>query len=100
MLFDPGVEDVMLTVKTDATAAVGIESRRGVGKVRHIETNQLWLQDKVTKKEIKVVKVSTHQNLADHMTKPGTKESISKHMSATCQSYGAGRHQLMPGRAE
>ena len=27
----------------DSSAAIGISSRRGLGKVRHIELNQLWL---------------------------------------------------------
>eukprot|EP00971_Amphidinium_carterae_P086466 1711081-Amphidinium_carterae.1 len=30
----------------DATAAAGIGSRRGAGKVRHIETSTLWLYTK------------------------------------------------------
>ena len=38
--------------KTDASAAKGIASRRGLGKVRHIDVSQLWLQDRVNKGEI------------------------------------------------
>ena len=45
-------------IKTDASAAKGIASRRGAGKVRHIELNQLWMQDKVVKGEIYVGKVN------------------------------------------
>jgi translation elongation factor EF-4 len=43
-----------IEIKSDASAAVGIANRIGVGKVRHIEVNQLRLQDKVHKKEIKI----------------------------------------------
>ena len=47
-------------VKTEASAAKGIASRKGLGKVRHIDVSQLWLQDKVSKGEIVIEKVSTH----------------------------------------
>ena len=58
-----------LTLKTDASAAVGIAMRKGLGKVRHIEVNQLWLQEKVAQGKIKIVKVHGSANLADHLTK-------------------------------
>lgn len=50
-------------LKTDASAAILIASRRGLGKVRHIEVCQLWLQDKVRRGNVKVVKVGTHDNM-------------------------------------
>ena len=36
-----------IEVRTDASAAIGIACRTGIGKIRQIETNQLWLQQKV-----------------------------------------------------
>ena len=47
MLSDICVE-ARIEVKTDASAAVGIASRRGLGRVRHIEVAQLWIQEKVS----------------------------------------------------
>ena len=38
--------------KTAAAAAKGIATRRGMGKVRHIEVNQLWFRDRISKGEI------------------------------------------------
>ena len=43
---DLGV-NMSITILTDASAAKGIASRRGLGKVRHIEVNQLWVQERV-----------------------------------------------------
>jgi hypothetical protein len=43
-----GVE-VRLVVKTDASAAKGIAMRKGFGKVRQVEVNQLWVQDRVAR---------------------------------------------------
>ncbi len=56
MLRDLGV-DVRIRSRTDASAAKGIANRRGLGKIRHIEVHQLWLQEKVNRGEIEVMKV-------------------------------------------
>ena len=37
-------ETLELEVGTDSTAAEGICKRRGLGKVRHLDTNLLWVQ--------------------------------------------------------
>ncbi len=66
---DMGVVIPELTLKTDASAAKGVAMMRGVGKVRQLEVSQLWLQEKVARKEVKVVKVKGTENLADAGTK-------------------------------
>ena len=65
---DLGV-NLAITIQTDASAAKGIASRRGLGRVRHIEVNQLWVQEKVSTGEIIVQKIGTKDNLADALTK-------------------------------
>jgi hypothetical protein len=45
-----------IDVNTDASAAKGIASRRGLGKIRHIELSQLWLQDRVSRGELTIRK--------------------------------------------
>ena len=82
--------------KTDASAAKGIASRRGLGKVRHIEVNQLWLQDKVNSGEIQVMKVKGEGNLADALTKPLEGTGTRKHLDLTGQEVVEGRHDLTP----
>ena len=88
--------DVKLVVKTDASAAKGIALRRGMGKIRHIEVNQLWVQDKVAKGEVKIQKIATTENLADHLTKYLNQEGVLEHMNGTWQWFEEGRHTLMP----
>ena len=34
-----------LAVHSDATAAIGIARRRGIGKVRHLGVTDLWIQE-------------------------------------------------------
>ena len=58
-----------IRIRTDASAAKGIATRKGLGKVRHIEVNQLWLQDRVATGEIEIMKVKGEVNLADALTK-------------------------------
>ena len=61
-----------LKIRTDSSAAKGFATRRGLGRQRHVSTRFLWLQDKVSKGELKVVKVGTTDQLADFLTKPVT----------------------------
>ena len=54
---------------TDSSAAKGITNRQGVGKVKHLSLRELWLQDAVSKKLLKVQKEDTETNWADLGTK-------------------------------
>ena len=58
-----------IAIKSDASAAIGICNRIGLGKVRHIEVNQLWLQEKSVGRKLNIEKVDGCLNLADHLTK-------------------------------
>ena len=95
MANDLGVS-IRVNVKTDASAAKGIASRKGLGKVRHIDVSQLWLQDKVSKGEIVIEKVSTHINIADAMTKHVDSGKLNSHMNSVGLVIVQLRHELMP----
>ena len=58
-----------IVVKADASAALGMARRLGVGKVRHLDTSLLWIQQKIRSNDLVVEKVSGHDNCADIMTK-------------------------------
>ena len=83
-------------ILSDASAAIGICNRVGVGKVRHIEVNQLWLQEKVTKKKLSLVKVDTDDNLADALTKPVDAQAIQKHLVGIQAERLVDRHPAAP----
>ena len=93
---DLGVAEGRIIIKTDASAALGVAQRLGIGKIRHIEVNQLWLQEKVYKGEIIVEKVSTDENLADALTKPLTNEGIIQHVRGLGYEMRQDRHRLAP----
>ena len=42
---------------TDSSAAMGMVARKGMGKVRHIEVSELWIQDAVKNNVLTVNKV-------------------------------------------
>ena len=56
-------------VWTDSSAALGIASRSGLGKLRHLETHTLWVQEKVRTGAITLKKVWGEVNPADLFTK-------------------------------
>ena len=56
-------------VHTDSSAAKGIASRRGLGKTRHIHTQYLWVQERISAKDFTLHKESTQNNVGDLMTK-------------------------------
>ena len=41
----------------DASAAIGIAQRKGIGKIRHLHTQSLWVQDAVREKRAILDKV-------------------------------------------
>ena len=95
MLKDLGVE-VGIQAFVDASAAVGIACRRGLGKVRHIELEQFWLQSQVARGRVRVYKVSGDDNLADSLTKHSTLQRIEQTNWYTNSEVVPGRHELMP----
>ena len=68
MLREMGVEAAM-TVLTDASSAKAFASTRGLGRMRHVEVKDLWLQALVKEGRVILSKVSGDQNPADVMTK-------------------------------
>eukprot|EP00973_Karenia_brevis_P088900 12329245-Karenia_brevis.AAC.1 len=66
----------------DASAALGIISRKGLGKVRHIDTSFLWIQEVGAKRALEFKKVSGQANMADLMTKHLAREDIERHFIA------------------
>lgn len=56
-------------VGSDSTAARGIASRIGVGKLKHVQIRFLWIQQEVRERRITIYKENTDTNTADLNTK-------------------------------
>ena len=55
---------------SDASAAIGITQRQGLGKIRHLSVADLWIQQKIRRGEIAIAKVLGTLNSSDLLTKP------------------------------
>ena len=71
---------LQLEVLADATAAIGICRRRGLGKIRHLHVADLWIQDRVRRGDFLLTKCLGQDNPADMLTKHVSKETMLKHM--------------------
>ena len=71
LAFELGFRDISNVVKlgTDSSAAKSFVNRRGLGKMRHLEIRDLWLQKEVSDGLLEVSKVPGELNPADLMTK-------------------------------
>jgi len=74
-------------IHCDASAAIGIVNRTGVGKLRHVRVQYLWLQGKVRNQELCVSKVRGDQNPADLLTKHVAADLIARY----CHTLGMER---------
>ena len=77
LLRDLGWE-IEIKVLSDATAAIGIARRKGLGKVRHLDCTDLWVQDKIRSQIIQLEKTLGAENIADILTKYVDKATLDK----------------------
>ena len=93
LLRDLGIS-MALRVWTDSTASIGICGRQGLGKLRHIDTRSLWLQQKLRDGGIELWKVRGEVNPADIFTKHLSSE---KRVTSLCRLLGC---RYATGRAD
>ena len=58
-----------IRIWSDATAAIGIARRKGLGKIRHLDVTDLWIQDQIRGGNISLDKVLGTENPSDVLTK-------------------------------
>ena len=79
MLRDWGVE-ADVEVLSDSSAARAFASRRGLGRMRHVATRYLWLQERVRRRELAVKRVGTLDNRSDFLTKALPAQKACEHL--------------------
>ena len=82
----------VLRLGTDSSAAKSFVCRRGLGKMRHVEIRDLWLQKEVAEGNLVVEKIPGLANPADLMTKVlSLKEVVARlEMMGMCVRGGVG----------
>ena len=63
-------EHSTLRVYSDSSSARAVTMRRGVGRLKHLDTREIWIQDELRAHRLEVRGVSSLENLADLFTKP------------------------------
>ena len=86
--------DLTAHVACDASAASGIGARRGVGKIRHLDTRTLWLQKNITEKEILLRLQKASENPSDLGTTHLDQATMSKHVAALGFEKRDGKFEL------
>jgi hypothetical protein len=69
ILQELNVEMSLLVIWTDSAAAKAFVSTRGLGRMRHLEVKDLWMQELVRNGRMKILKVRGDRNPADVLTK-------------------------------
>ena len=65
---------------SDATAAIGICRRQGLGRIRHLAVADLWCQQVIRDKQVTLSKWPGTQNPADLFTKHLSRNVIMDHL--------------------
>ena len=89
-------ENIKVIFRTDSSAALGIIGRQGLGKVRHLETGYLWLQDIVSQRRLAIRKVKGTENPADLSIKYLRSEDVEKDLKFLGFSFRTGRSKAVP----
>ena len=85
-----------LSVHSDATAALGIAKRRGLGKLRHLHCTDLWLQERVRNKDLEMHNVLGSENPADIFTKYVDATIMEKDLNKMNMFFMEGRAKMAP----
>ncbi len=96
LLSDLG-QGLALRVWTDSSAAMGICARQGLGKLRHIDTHTLWVQQAVRSRRLELRKIAGEANPADLFTKHSlSRERLMKLSQLFDCKYRSGRAESAP----
>ena len=95
------IKDLGLTLPlrmwTDSSAALGICSRQGLGKLRHLDTHTLWVQQAVRSKRLELKKVLGEENPADLFTKHSiSRDRLEKLVKLFDCQFKGGRAESAP----
>jgi len=87
---------VEIDIHADSAAAIGICQRMGIGRVRHLDVAQLWVQEKLKAKELSLHKCLGANNPADILTKHVLRQDIEHHMPTYGIDSRTGRASSAP----
>ena len=90
---------VTIQLKSDATAAIGMVKRLGLGRVRHLSVADLWIQQRLRQGGLALSKWPGTLNPSDMMTKHLGRADIKRFAEDLSFTVLAGRPTISPVRA-
>ena len=94
LIADRGGSRMKIDLAKDSSAAKGIAARRGVGKVKHLETRTLWVQDQVERGRVAMRKIDGKTIPADLLTKYLSGTHMGELLDQLSFLFQWGRHKL------
>ena len=95
MLSDFGMcADVV--VRTDSSSGLAVGSRRGLGRLRHVQTRYLWVQQRVQQGDLRLKKEPGDTNVIDALTKPLDEKRMTNLLTIMGYAFREGRTALAP----
>ena len=86
-----------IRLHSDATAAIGIARKKGLRKLRHLDVENLWCQEKIRDKTIEISKILGTDNPADIFTKYVDSATLQKALKRMGLNAEAGRAKSATG---
>ena len=88
--------ETQVRVHSDACAAIGIARRRGLGRIRHLDVEDLWVQTKVRDGSVLLEKVLGSENPAAILTKHVSVDLLTKILGKMSMKFIDGRSPAAP----
>ena len=85
-----------IDMHTDATTAIGIARRRGMGKIRHLDVTDSWIPEKFKSKFAYLHRVLGTENPADLVTKYTDRAILNMALAKMNMHFIDGRSDVAP----
>ena len=93
MLTDFGMcADVV--VRTDSSSGLAVGFRRVLGRLRHVQTRYLWVQQRVQQGDLRLKKEPVDTNVSDALTKPLDEKRMTNLLTMMGYAFRGGRTSL------
>ena len=83
-----------LVVRTDSSSGLAVGSRRGLGRLRHVQTRFMWVQQRVQEGDLRLKKEPGDTNVSDALTKPLDEKLMTNLMTKMGYAFRGGRTAL------
>ena len=94
MLSDFGM-CVDVVVRTDSSSGLTVGSRRGLGRLRHVQTRYLWVRQRVQQGDL-CLKEPGDTNVSDALTNPLDEKRMTNLLTMMGHAFRGGRTALAP----